>query len=164
MRGLRRRRTQSVAPAQLLDAAYAERLRALERIRRASDGVHATRARLESSLRSSLVALQRLEHQAREALGDGDEEAARSIAARCVPLDAEIAAANEQLGRYRATEGDLESMRQLVAEQLNSIRKRRESLRGARATEQALDSVRADLAALAAEFASVERELSAPEG
>lgn len=161
MRGLRRKSAPADSSLQLLDDAYAARLRTLARIRAAADGIHATRARLEASLRSSLAALQRLEHQARELLAQGDEAAARAAAARCVPIDAEITEANEQLARFRATEQDLETMRELVSDQLNWIRKRRESLRGAHASGRALDSVRSELAALAGEFASVEQELRA---
>jgi phage shock protein A len=160
MRLFRRSQPPVVTPASVLDEAYDARLRALERIRAASGAVHASRARLESSVRSSAAALERLEAQARTALAAGDEDTARAVAARCVPIDADIAEATEQIQRYQETERNLETMRELVAEQLTSLRKRRETLRGSAAGAAALDRVRSDVAALAADFGPVEQELA----
>lgn len=164
MRGLRRRRVRDTTAVQLLDEAYDARLRALERIRAAAGSVHASRARLESSLRSSRAALERHEQQARDALAAGDEHAARAAAARCVPIDADIAATGEELRKYRATEDNLATMRSVVAEQLNSLRKRREAARGSVASAEALEVIRAELAQLGAQFSTVEHELDSRPG
>jgi phage shock protein A len=153
----RRKPPPAVTPLSLLDSAYDDRLRALERIRAASAAVHASRARLEASRRSWVASVERHESDAREALATGDEAQARSAAARCVPLDADIQAADEQLARFQDTEDDLAVARDIVAQQLNALRRRREAKRGMRSTAAALAAIRTDLAALDQGFEPVAR-------
>jgi phage shock protein A len=155
----RRRQARAVTAQSLLDAAYDERLRALERIRTASAGVHASRARLESSRRTWAAAVAKYETEAREALAAGDEDGAREAAARCVPLDADIAAADEQLQRFHESEEGLAAARDVVADQLNALRRRRETTRGLKASHAALEAVRADLEALNQALQPVEQDI-----
>lgn len=143
----------------LLDAAYDERLRALERIRAAAASLHASRARLESASRTWIAAVKRHEQRAREALAAGDETAARVAAAACVPIDGDIEAAAVQRERYLATERTLAAARDIVTGQLDSVRRRRESLGGVQSGAAAMDRLRAELAALATEYEPVERAL-----
>lgn len=154
-----RHRPPVATPLSLLDAAYEARLGALERIRAASAAVHASRARLEASRHSWAASVERHERDAREALAAADEVKARSAAARCVPIDADIKAADEQLARFRDTEHDLAVARDVVAEQLDALRRRREASRGVRTTEAALDAVRAELVALDQGFEGVQRAI-----
>ncbi|MEO6713539.1 MAG: hypothetical protein ABIM89_08945 [Mycobacteriales bacterium] len=159
---MRRKRAPLLTAQQLLDEAYDARLRALERIRSSAGVVHASRARLESAQRSSSAELERLEERARELLAAGDETGARAVAAKCVPIDGDIEAAAHELGKYRDAEAHLETMRDMVAQQLTTLRKQRESMRSAHASGAALETVRTQLDLLAAQFAPVERELATP--
>lgn len=158
----RRKPPPAVTPQSLLDAAYDERLLSLERIRAASAVVHASRARLEASRRAWLASVERHENEARAALAAGDEGKARAAAARCVPIDADIGAADAALVQFQETENDLGSARDIVAQQLNALRRRRDALRGARATGAALAAVQADLATLDRAFEPVVKAIKNP--
>ena len=159
---LGRKRVPVVTPQALLDAAYAERVRATESIRIAADAVHASRARLEAARRTWAAAVARNEMQARSALESGEEARAKSLAYLCIPIEADISAADAQLERYRETETDLAAGQAFITEQLESLRRRRDATRGTATTAAALAQVRAELAALETGFERAARAIEPP--
>jgi phage shock protein A len=151
----RRREPPAPDPAALVGDAYQQRLAALERLRSARAGVVASRARADHDRRSALAAIQRHEAVARRALDTGDEKAAQAAAARCVPLDAAVTEATATLESLAETDAVLDAAVTLVEQQLDTLRRQRARVGSATDAAAALAGVRADLEALAVEFAPV---------
>jgi phage shock protein A len=152
---LRRRTPSARSPIALLDQAYEKRLDAIQRLRAAHASVLAAEARLERDRRTARAAVDRLEEKARLALNDGDEDAAKSAAAECIPLDARIAQLESELGRVRETETVLDGALRLVGQQLDTLRHKHDAARNAPGGKAALAAVQADLEALASAYVPV---------
>jgi phage shock protein A len=160
---LRRRTPKAVTPLALLDEAYEHRIDAMERLRRAHASVLAAEAGLERDRRSARAAVDRLEAGARRALNEGDEQQAKELASRCVPLDADIDHLTASLDRVRDTEAALGAALRLIEQQLDAVRRRRDSLRHTHA-KAALAAVQDDLRALAEQYAPVTEALDRTAG
>ncbi len=139
----------------LLNKAFEERLDAVQRLRTAHASVLAAEARLERDRRAARAAIDRLEEKARLALNDGDEDAAKSAAAECIPLDAHIGQLTIELGRVRETETVLDGALRLAGQQLDTLRHKQEAARHAPAGKAALAAVQADLEGIASAYAPV---------
>ncbi|HEY7201588.1 MAG TPA: PspA/IM30 family protein [Candidatus Dormibacteraeota bacterium] len=142
-------------PREALDLAYARQLELQSRARRAVADVVTARKRVELQTRSLAPTVAKLEEQARTAVREGRQEAAREALTWRTALAGELAELERQIGSLAEEEARLRQAASRLELRVHQLRVRRDALRASYAAARA----RVEVGQLLAEVRDGDSEL-----
>src|SRR5215203_3124699 len=116
-------------PAETLDYSYEEQLRQLQNVKRGIADVTTAKKRLEMQYTSMQQQAEKLDGQARQALGQGREDLAREALARKAALEAQLGTIMEQGRQLEAQQQKLITGEKTLRAKVESFRSQKEVIK-----------------------------------
>lgn len=132
-------------PNQALDLSYQKILEQYQQVRRAVADVLTSQKRLEGQRANLAAQYEKLQGQARQALGQNQEDVARTALARAEIVQQQMTGLDPQIQQLRVQQGQLELTAQKLGAQVEAFRTQRETMKAqytaAKASTQAVEGI-----------------------